>query len=274
MRKIAIYGKGGIGKSITTQNTVAGLANMGYKVMVVGCDSKADSTRLLLGRFHRKIVLNILREGREDLHLEDICKTGWGGTLCVESGGPDPGLGCAGRGILTSIGLLEQLRAYDDAVGLDYIFYDGIGDMICSGFTMPVREHKVEEIYIITSGEIMAMYATNKICQVIQKYAKTSDVRLGGLIGNAPKEDTKTELIQILAEKLGTQIIYSIPRDNMVQRAEFHGKTVIEYAPSCEQAQHYRNLAVAINQNTNFVIPKSISSEGFEQLMVNFQLFD
>ncbi|MBP5976141.1 nitrogenase iron protein [Brasilonema sp. CT11] len=273
MRKIAIYGKGGVGKSTTTQNTVAGLVDMGRKVMVVGCDSKADSTRLLLGRLHQKIVLDTLRK-EEDVNLEDFRKEGWGKTLCVESGGPEPGVGCTGRGVLTSIGLLEQLGAYDEEVRLDYTFYDGLGNVVCGGFVMPLREGKAQEVYIITSGEIMAMYATNNICRSIQKYASIGSIRLGGLICNSRNVDQEDNLIQALAEQLGTQMIYSMPRNNMVQRAEFYSKTVIAYAPECEQAQHYRNLAKAIDQNTNFVIPKSMSNDQLEKLLAKFGLFD
>ena len=154
MRKIAIYGKGGIGKSTTTQNTVAGLAEMGRKVMVVGCDPKADSTRLLLGGLSQNTVLDTLRAEGEDVELEDIRKAGFKGTICVESGGPEPGVGCAGRGIITSINLLEQLGAYAESEKLDYAFYDVLGDVVCGGFAMPIREGKAKEIYIINeSGE-------------------------------------------------------------------------------------------------------------------------
>lgn len=272
MRKIAIYGKGGVGKSTTTQNTVAGLVNIGRKVMVVGCDSKADSTRLLLGGLHQKIVLDTLRK-EEDINLEDFRKEGWGKTLCVESGGPEPGIGCTGRGILTSIGLLEQLGAYNDEIELDYTFYDGLGNVVCGGFIMPIRESKAQEVYIITSGEIMAMYAANNICRGIEKYALIGNIRLGGLICNERNVDREHDLIKALAEQLGTHMLYSIPRDNMVQQAEYYRKTVIEYAPDCGQAQHYRGLAEAIDQNTNFVTPKPMSDDQLEKLLVQFGKF-
>ena len=170
MRKIAIYGKGGIGKSTTTQNTVAALAEMGRKVMVVGCDPKADSTRLLLGGLAQKTVLDTLRDEGEDVELDDICRDGYGNCRCTESGGPEPGVGCAGRGIITSINLLEQLGAYGPSTGTDYVFYDVLGDVVCGGFAMPIREGKAEEIYIVCSGEMMAMYAANNICKGILKY--------------------------------------------------------------------------------------------------------
>lgn len=138
MRKVAIYGKGGIGKSTTTQNTVAGLAEMGKKVMVVGCDPKADSTRLLLGGLAQKSVLDTLREEGEDVELDDVARPGYGNTVWVESGGPEPGVGCAGRGIITSINLLEQLGAYEEDKNLDHVFYDVLGDVVCGGFAMPI----------------------------------------------------------------------------------------------------------------------------------------
>ena len=179
MRKVAIYGKGGIGKSTTTQNTVAGLAEMGKNIMVVGCDPKADSTRLLLGGLAQRTVLDTLREEGEDVELDDVCKVGYRGTRCVESGGPEPGVGCAGRGIITSINLLEQLGAYAESKALDYAFYDVLGDVVCGGFAMPIREGKAEEIYIVVSGEMMAMYAANNICKGIMKFAEAGTVRLG-----------------------------------------------------------------------------------------------
>ncbi len=191
MRKVAIYGKGGIGKSTTTQNTVAGLAEMGKKVMVVGCDPKADSTRLLLGGLSQNTVLDTLRLEGEDLELEDIAKLGFGNTTCVESGGPEPGVGCAGRGIITSINMLEQLGAYAESQALDYVFYDVLGDVVCGGFAMPIREGKAEEIYIVVSGEMMAMYAANNICKGIVKFAEAGTVRLGGLICNSRKVDNE-----------------------------------------------------------------------------------
>jgi nitrogenase iron protein NifH len=273
MRKIAVYGKGGIGKSTTTQNTVAGLVELGRKVMIVGCDPKADSTRLLLGGLHQKSVLDTLREEGDDVDLEDIRKEGFGKTLCVESGGPEPGVGCAGRGIITSISMLEQLGAYDESEELDYAFYDVLGDVVCGGFAMPIREGKAQEIYIVTSGEMMAMYAANNICRGIKKYAESGGVRLGGLICNSRKVDLEAELINALADRLGTHMIYFLPRDNMVQRAELNRKTVIDYAPDCEQAQHYRNLAKAIDENTRQVIPDPVSNDELEKLLVKFGLY-
>jgi nitrogenase iron protein NifH len=269
-RKIAIYGKGGIGKSTTTQNTVAGLVEMGKNVIVVGCDPKADSTRLLLGGLAQKTVLDTLREEGEDVELDDVIKLGYGGTRCVESGGPEPGVGCAGRGIITSINLLEQLGAWDPKFETDYTFYDVLGDVVCGGFAMPIRDGKAEEIYIVVSGEMMAMYAANNICKGIQKYAQTGTVRLGGLICNSRKVDNESAMIEELARQLGTQMIHFVPRDNMVQHAEINRKTVIEHAPEHPQADEYRALAKAIDENQLFVIPKPLPMDALEKLLIDF----
>jgi nitrogenase iron protein NifH len=272
MRKIAIYGKGGIGKSTTTQNTVAGLAEAGKNVMVVGCDPKADSTRLLLGGLAQKSVLDTLRSEGEDVELSDVTKVGFKGTICVESGGPEPGVGCAGRGIITSINLLEQLGAYAPEKKLDYVFYDVLGDVVCGGFAMPIRDGKAEEIYIVCSGEMMAMYAANNICKGILKFAESGSVRLGGLICNSRKVDNEMEMIEQLAKKLGTQMIHFVPRDNMVQKAEINRKTVIEFDPVHSQADEYRTLSRKIQENKMFVVPKPLAIEELEALLIEFGL--
>ncbi len=269
MRKIAIYGKGGIGKSTTTQNTVAGLSEMGFNIMVVGCDPKADSTRLLLGGLAQKTVLDTLREEGEDVELDDVLKPGFRGIMCTESGGPEPGVGCAGRGIITSINLLEQLGAYAESKALDYAFYDVLGDVVCGGFAMPIREGKAEEIYIVVSGEMMAMYAANNICKGIVKFAEAGVVRLGGLICNSRQVDNELEMIEAFADKLGTQMIHFVPRDNVVQRAEIYRKTVIEYEPENAQADEYRSLAKKISANEMRVIPTPLEIEELEKLLID-----
>lgn len=268
MRQLAIYGKGGIGKSTTTQNTVGALAEMGKKIMVVGCDPKADSTRLLLGGLAQKTVLDTLREEGEDIDLDDILKEGFKGVKCVESGGPQPGVGCAGRGIITSISMLEQLGAYTD--DLDYVFYDVLGDVVCGGFAMPIREGKAEEVYIVASGEYMALYAANNIAKSIAQYGKTGKTRLGGIICNSRKVDKELELLTEFAAKLGTQLIHFVPRDNVVQRAEIHKNVVVNYEPECAQAQEYRNLANAIDNNKLLVIPTPHTTDELESLMMDY----
>jgi nitrogenase iron protein NifH len=208
----------------------------------------------------------------EDLELEDVLRVGFGGVRCVESGGPEPGVGCAGRGVITAINFLEEEGAYDEE--LDFVFYDVLGDVVCGGFAMPIRENKAQEIYIVVSGEMMAMYAANNICKGIVKYATSGSVRLAGLICNSRKTDREAELIEALAAKLGTQMIHFVPRDNVVQRAEIRRMTVIEYDPNCAQADEYRTLAQKIVANKKLVIPKPLTMDELEELMTEFGLMD
>lgn len=268
LRQIAIYGKGGIGKSTTTQNLTSGLAEMGRKVMVVGCDPKADSTRLLLGGLAQKTVLDTIRDQGSSFELSQIMREGFEGIRCVESGGPEPGVGCAGRGIITSINYLEQLGAYTD--DLDYVFYDVLGDVVCGGFAMPIREGKAKEIYIVASGEMMSLYAANNISKGIVRYARKGGVRLGGIICNSRNVDNEYELLKAFSEELGTQLIHFVPRDNVVQRAEIRKKTVIEYAPESNQAETYRRLAKHIEENQQFVIPTPLTQERLEELLIEY----
>jgi nitrogenase iron protein NifH len=270
MRQVAIYGKGGIGKSTTAQNTVAGLSALGKKVMIVGCDPKADSTRLMLHAKAQTTVMDLIRERGtvDDLELSEVLKIGYGGTKCVESGGPEPGVGCAGRGVITAINFLEAEGAYTP--DLDFVFYDVLGDVVCGGFAMPIREGKAQEIYIVCSGEMMAMYAANNIAKGILKYATNGKVCLGGLICNSRNTDLEAELIEALAARLGTQMIHFVPRDNQVQRAELRRMTVIEYSPEHRQAEEYRTLARKIAENKNFVIPTPIQMEELEELLMQF----
>lgn len=272
LRQVAIYGKGGIGKSTTTQNLTAGLAELGKNIMVVGCDPKADSTRLLLGGLAQRTVLDTLREEGEDIELEAIMKTGFKGIKCVESGGPEPGVGCAGRGIITSIGMLERLGAYTE--DLDYVFYDVLGDVVCGGFAMPIREGKAKEIYIVASGEMMALYAANNISKGIQKYALKGGVRLGGIICNSRNVDRELDLLKAFAKELGTQLIHFVPRNNVVQRAEIRKKTVIEFNPEDKQADEYRELARKIEENDLFVIPKPMTQDRLEEILIEYGLMD
>ena len=238
--------------------------------MIVGCDPKADSTRLILNGLAQQTVLDTLREEGEDIDLEDIMKDGFGGIRCVESGGPEPGVGCAGRGIITSINMLEQLGAYTD--DLDYVFYDVLGDVVCGGFAMPIREGKAEEIYIVASGEMMAMYAANNIAKGVLKFAESGGTRLGGIICNSRKVDNEFEMLTAFAEELGTQLIHFVPRDNVVQHAEINKKTVIDHNPSEGQAEEYRTLARNIDDNKMLVIPKPMTQDRLEEILMEHGL--
>ena len=242
LRQIAFYGKGGIGKSTTSQNTLAALVEMDQKILIVGCDPKADSTRLILNTKLQDTVLSLAAEAGsvEDLELQDVLKIGYKGIKCAESGGPEPGVGCAGRGVITAINFLEENGAYDD---VDYVSYDVLGDVVCGGFAMPIRENKAQEIYIVMSGEMMALYAANNIAKGILKYAHSGGVRLGGLICNERQTDREEELASALAARINTKLIHFVPRSNSVQHAELRKMTCIQYAPDSKQSQEYRTLA-------------------------------
>ncbi|MCA1955788.1 nitrogenase iron protein [Zymomonas sp.] len=270
IRQIAFYGKGGIGKSTTSQNTLAALVELGQKILIVGCDPKADSTRLILNSKAQDTVLSLAAEAGsvEDLELEDVLKLGYKDIKCVESGGPEPGVGCAGRGVITSINFLEENGAYDD---VDYVSYDVLGDVVCGGFAMPIRENKAQEIYIVMSGEMMALYAANNIAKGILKYAGTGGVRLGGLICNERQTDREYELAEALAKRLNSKLIHFVPRNNIVQHAELRKQTVLQYAPDSDQANEYRELARKIHENSGKgTIPTPITMEELEEMLLEF----
>ena len=273
-RKIAIYGKGGIGKSTTTQNTAAAMAHFhGKKIFIHGCDPKADSTRLILGGKPQETIMDTLRVlGAEKVTNDKVIKKGYMDIQCVESGGPEPGVGCAGRGVITAIDLMEANGSYTD--DLDFVFFDVLGDVVCGGFAMPIRDGKAQEVYIVASGEMMAIYAANNICKGLVKYAKQSGVRLGGVICNSRKVDREREFLDEFTSAIGTQMIHFVPRDNMVQKAEFNKKTVTEYDPNENQAQEYSILADKIINNDMFVNPKPLTMDELEAMVVKYGIAD
>lgn len=273
-RKIAFYGKGGIGKSTTQQNTAAAMAHFhGQKVFIHGCDPKADSTRLILGGKPQETLMDVLREeGAEKVTNEKVIKTGFMGIRCVESGGPEPGVGCAGRGVITAIDLMENNGAYTSE--LDFVFFDVLGDVVCGGFAMPIRDGKAQEVYIVASGEMMAIYAANNICKGLVKYANQSGVRLGGIICNSRKVDKEKEFLAEFTAAIGTQMIHFVPRDNIVQKAEFNKKTVVEFDASVNQAAEYGELARKIIENKMFVIPKPLTMDELEAMVVKYGIAD
>jgi nitrogenase iron protein NifH len=243
---------------------------MGQKILIVGCDPKADSTRLILNTKMQDTVLSLAAEAGsvEDLELEDVMKIGYKGIKCTEAGGPEPGVGCAGRGVITAINFLEENGAYEN---LDYVSYDVLGDVVCGGFAMPIRENKAQEIYIVMSGEMMALYAANNIAKGILKYASSGGVRLGGLICNERQTDREIDLSEALAAKLNTKLVHFVPRANIVQHAELRRQTVIQYAPDSDQAKEYRSLAEKVHANAGKgTIPTPITMEELEEMLLDF----
>lgn len=270
MRQIAIYGKGGIGKSTIAANLSASLAEMGYQVLQVGCDPKHDSTRMLLGGEFRITMLEAMRlYGRENLSLELVVHEGYQGIRCVEAGGPEPGVGCAGQGIITTFKLLEELKVYES--GIQVVLYDVLGDVVCGGFAVPIREGYAREIYLVTSGELMSLYAANNICRGIVKFAQRGEGRLAGVIGNSKGLEYEYELVEKFAERIGSRLIQFFPWDRTVPLAEIQRKTVIEYAPYSSQALRYRDLAQRILEAPGGVVPRPLEIEELEALYLEFQ---
>ena len=243
--KIAVYGKGGIGKSTTVSNVAAALAEQGLKVLQIGCDPKADSTILLRHGEEVPTVLQMYQEKKQNLKLEDIVKIGYKGIVCVEAGGPTPGLGCAGRGIITALEKLEETGAYEKYQP-DVVLYDVLGDVVCGGFSMPMRNGYADKIFIVTSGENMAIHAGANIAMAVENFKNRGYATLGGLILNRRNVLREEEKVEELAEDFHTSIVGILTRSDLVQQAEEQKKTVLEAFPESEMAEEYRILAKAI----------------------------
>lgn len=250
MKRIAIYGKGGIGKSTTVSNLSAALADQGLTVMQIGCDPKADSTRNLTGGENIPTVLDVLRE-RGDITLDDIVYKSSAGVLCVESGGPVPGVGCAGRGIITAFEKLEELSAYE-FYQPDIVLYDVLGDVVCGGFAMPIRNGYADEVCIVTSGEMMSLYAAANIAGAVKSFGSKGYANLRGLIFNAKNFEGEKELVEKAAEEIETSVLFHVQRDPLIQKAEGMGKTVVEAFPQSDMANGYRELShILLEDNCN-----------------------
>jgi nitrogenase iron protein NifH len=263
LKKIAFYGKGGIGKSTTAANVSAAIASKGYSVCQVGCDPKNDSTRLLLGKTCRQTVLDMVKEYGEEVTIDQILHTGFANVKCVEAGGPEPGVGCAGRGIIVALEKLKELHAMKEEV----VLYDVLGDVVCGGFAVPIREGYATDIYIVSSGELMSLYAANNIAKGIARFAGRGQVRLGGVIGNSRNILNEKKLLEEFARKLNTSLVTFIPREAIVHQAEINRKTVIEWAPQSQQASVYEQLAHTIMNNHNLTMPTPLSFEELEELV-------
>jgi len=242
LKKIAIYGKGGIGKSTTTANLSAALAEKGSRVMQIGCDPKADSTSMLMKGRQVPTILDTLRSKAAAVSLDDLVFSGFAGVLCAECGGPTPGVGCAGRGIIASFEKLEALKAYE-TYQPDVVLYDVLGDVVCGGFAMPLRKGYADEVYIVTSGEKMSLFAARNIAQAVAEFKGRGYAQLQGLILNARGIANEIENVQAAAAEMDTVLVAEIPRDPTIQVCESMNVTVIEGAPNSALSMKYRMLA-------------------------------
>ena len=245
MIKIAVYGKGGIGKSTTVSNISAALSDTGIRVMQIGCDPKADSTVSLHGKININTVLELVREKKDNFTLEDMVAVGYNGVICVEAGGPNPGLGCAGRGIIAALEKLKEKGAYE-VYKPDVVIYDVLGDVVCGGFSMPMRKGYADKVFIITSGENMAIHAAANIAMAIDNFKNRGYAGLGGIILNRRNVKNEYEKVSELAEDIHSEIVGTLNRREVVQEAETLNKTVIEAFPDSDMAKQYRKLAEII----------------------------
>jgi len=269
MRQIAFYGKGGVGKSTVSSNIAAALAEHGFAVMMIGCDPKHDCTRNLRGMVEIPTILETSRDhGIEQLGLEGLVKEnrirleeiiykGFGGVFCAECGGPRPGVGCAGRGVIVAIDLLTRLNTFAE-LKPDVVIYDVPGDVVCGGFAMPLRKGLADEVYIVTSADYLALYAANTICEGISEFATKGGSPLGGLVYNVRGMLDDHKVVHDFAESIGSYVIGHIRNAREIAEAEVAGKTVIEYAPESDIASMFRELALKIYGNTLTSVPQPL----------------
>jgi nitrogenase iron protein NifH len=242
MKKIAVYGKGGIGKSTTVSNMAAALAEKGLRVMQIGCDPKADSTINLHGDRQIESVLDLIRKKNQAVELSDMVTEGFGGVLCVEAGGPEPGLGCAGRGIINALEMLDKKHAYE-IYKPDVVFYDVLGDVVCGGFSMPIRDGYADKVFIVTSGEAMAIHAAMNIALAVDTFRERGYATLGGIILNRKNVENEDERIAQLVKDTHSAVAGTLDFSQTVRQAEDLHKTVIEAFPESDMAGEYRKLA-------------------------------
>ncbi|MBQ7738943.1 MAG: AAA family ATPase [Desulfovibrionaceae bacterium] len=250
MLKLAFYGKGGIGKSTVTANLAAAFATLGLKVIQIGCDPKADSTINLLHGQKITSVMDYFRQyDAEPNDLETIAKRGFKNILCLETGGPTPGLGCAGRGIITTFQILKELQLFETEQP-DVVLYDVLGDVVCGGFAAPIREGYAEYVVIVTSGEKMALYAANNIAQAVANFADRSYAKLLGLVLNCRNVPDEQAKVEAFAKSVNVPILATIPRSDEINICEDLGQTVLEGTANSDIANLFLTLASNLQKLT------------------------
>ncbi|MBI5622764.1 MAG: hypothetical protein HY924_03195 [Elusimicrobia bacterium] len=266
-RQIAFYGKGGIGKSMVAANLSAVLAGRGRSVLQVGCDPKADSCKALLGGRKVANVLELLKTRSADsLAAKDFLHEGFAGVHCIEAGGPEPGIGCAGRGIILAIDVMTKTGVY--ARGYDYVIYDVLGDVVCGGFAVPIREGYADRVYLVVSGEFLSLYAANNIMKAIHRHAQRSATRLAGIVANLTGAPRERPIVTAFAAAYGLEVLEFLPRDPAVQDSENHGMSVIERHPDSPIGKRLAALARKIETRTTAIVPKPLDDSSLNALVL------
>lgn len=273
IRQIAVYGKGGIGKSTTSSNLAAALSHLGEKVMQVGCDPKHDSTTTLLrGEYLTTILDSVRVKGMTPESVKSVLKHGFNGILCAEAGGPRPGVGCAGKGVAVALELLTKYKVLEENE-ITFAIYDVLGDVVCGGFAQPMRQGYAREIYLVSSGELMALYAANNIARAVRIMIDDgADVAVAGMIDNQRNVKGETEMMEEFAAMVGVPIISHVRRSPWVQSAEAQRKTVIEAYPESDVAGDYHQLANRVLHNEKRCVPTPIQIDDIIQLLHRHQL--
>ena len=261
-KEIAIYGKGGIGKSTVCANLAVALARSGNRVLQIGCDPKHDSTRLLMRGRTLPTVLDYLKDVPEERERKDeVLGEGTLGIGCIEAGGPKPGVGCAGRGIISAFEFLERHQIKDD---YDVVLYDVLGDVVCGGFAVPIRREYANAIFLVTSGEFMALYAANNILRGILNFDGESGCRVAGILMNArglPEEDLR---VARFAQATGLPICARIPRSEAFSAAEARSCTVAEMTEWPDVRQVFTDLAGRIDEGMPLYAARPLSDDELE----------
>jgi len=269
MKQIAIYGKGGIGKSTAATHLSYAIANQGKTVLQVGCDPQSDSTANLLTEFP-KPILDVLAANDfeyEDISVLDILVQSklpfdnGGSVFCTEAGGPEPGVGCGGKGVIEAIKTLQHLEVFAE-LQPSLVIYDILGDVVCGGFSQPIRDGFADEVYIVTSGELEALYQAVNVMGAVRRFSTRSGAKLGGLVVNLRGMKDEQQIVTDFAERLGTHVIAMIPFSQLIKECSGAAKTVFEEHPESLEAEEYRRLAATImNGDCDLTIPGTMTFE-------------
>lgn len=271
VRKVAFYGKGGIGKSTTASNVSAAISHIGHKVLQVGCDPKRDSIATLCGKLMPTILDQVKANTRMNAALMDqVVFVGYNGVLGMESGGPSPGTGCAGKGVFMALQMMEQFQVIK-RFGVSFVLFDVLGDVVCGGFAQPMRGGFAREIYLVTCGEMLTLFQVNNIARAVVKlHDAGADVGVAGLINNMRGMANEEAIVEAFAAEIGVPVIQHVPRSRLVQESENQGKTVIEAFPDSPQSVVYRELAARILDNKSKFIPGTITMRQIKEIVHSF----